>query len=210
MLKKAEYKYTVGGALAGALAGAAITKFVEDEDKKADLKDYLIGSGVGLGLGALAGRAADITASDEPQAVLDEEQKKTVTQLLGDSEKTKDKATNNLVHGLTKAVLYGAGSGAGAMGLSGVIAARKPLMDVLSRKLVYDPYASINPLIRRRTSYPLQRAKNSPLTKARAIKAVKTGFGSKPAKISGGIIGSGVALATLINALADYYNTSAK
>ena len=59
MLKKAEYKYTVGGALAGALAGAAITKFVEDEDKKADLKDYLIGSGVGLGLGALAGRAAD-------------------------------------------------------------------------------------------------------------------------------------------------------
>ena len=66
----AGYNYTVGGALAGALAGAAITKLLEGESGSATWKDYALGSGLGLGLGALGGRAADMY-EEESSAVSD-------------------------------------------------------------------------------------------------------------------------------------------
>ena len=67
-----EYKYTIGGALVGAIAGAALTKLMEDEEKKSDLKDYLLGSGIGLGLGALGGRVLDTSTPEDKLAALRE------------------------------------------------------------------------------------------------------------------------------------------
>lgn len=59
------YKYTIGGGLAGLITGLAATKLFEDDDKQADWKDYLIRGGIGLGLGAAGGRILDTAESDD-------------------------------------------------------------------------------------------------------------------------------------------------
>lgn len=68
----AKYGYTIGGGLIGALAGAALTKLTENENDKATLKDYLINSGVGLGLGALGGGVIDSVTNDTKTVPVDE------------------------------------------------------------------------------------------------------------------------------------------
>ena len=87
MNKQAKYEYTIGGGVAGALAGAALTKLLEDEDKKATLGDYLTGTGLGLGLGALGGRIADEYSTIDPELV---RLKSTKAQIEAEIEKYKN------------------------------------------------------------------------------------------------------------------------